>query len=68
MWLFVARKKKTITKPENIEGMVSMVPRTRVVRFPKAFHWIHNSNVGEFMKRIENVYVDLENTNNANRA
>ena len=50
----------SVCRPDNIRGMVNMVPRARVVNFRKARHSIHNSRSEEFAEAIEDVYQQLE--------
>ena len=59
VWILVAGKKKTVCHPDNIRGMVNMVPRARVVNFPEAGHSIHNSRSEDFTKTLEDVYKEL---------
>lgn len=47
-------------RPDNVQGMVAMVPRARVVHFPKAYHSIHNSRTRDFVKAIKDVYEELD--------
>ena len=60
--IFVAGK-GSACRPDNVQGMVAMVPRARVVHFPEAFHSIHNSRTKEFAEAIEDVYQELEKEN-----
>ena len=61
--LLVAGKGSACLAP-NIEGMVEMVPRTRVNNFPNANHSIHNARdpviVDKFIRAVEEVYTELE--------
>lgn len=52
--------KSSIIEPVNLQYMESMVPRTRVVRFPQAFHSIHNTKLQDFTRAIREVYEELE--------
>ena len=59
VWVLVAGK-DSVCRPENLKGMVDMMPRARVVHFEEAFHSIHNSRTEDFVQAIENVYGELE--------
>ena len=59
VWMLVAGK-RSVCRPENVDGMVAMVPRTRVVHFRQAYHFIHNSRLQDFVKTIEDVYKGID--------
>ena len=57
--LFVAGK-GSVCLPANVQGMVALAPRARVVDFPEAAHSIHNSRTQEFAQAVEDVYQEVE--------
>ena len=59
VWMLVAGKRSACL-PGNVDGMIDMVPRTRVVHFRQAYHWIHNSRLKDFIKAIEDVYRGID--------
>lgn len=58
--------KRSVCIAGNVEGMVDMVPRTRLAHFPEANHSIHNAGdpniFFEFIQAVEDVYIELEFT------
>ena len=52
--------RNSVCAPANLMWMESMVPRTRVVHFPKASHSIHNSKQQDFVRTIRDVYEELD--------
>ena len=59
VWVFVAGQGSACSE-ENLTKMYNIMPIMNMVRFPNAWHSIHNSNMPEFVLAIDNVFDSLE--------